>query len=320
MVYPIGNQVLTIGMPVYNGETTIEEAISSILSQSFQDFVLVISDNASTDGTPDIIEKMARMDCRIRYFPQTSNIGALANFLFVADKIQTPYFMWFASDDIIDSRFIATCIDILEGRANLGMAFSSINNIDSKGRVIREYPELHFLSGRASWRTVSRFVLSPELFGKANLFYSIYRRKIVQKALAQHGLKDAWGSDMSFVLSALIYGGGIYIFPEVLFKKRYIRAGDDLDDLLKVEIPGDLLSQSCPISHFDEYEKVIVDAARDSRYCFIVAMLMRYRYQKLLRLKRFNEDGILKLPFWDNLKLSVSEVALSVVHAFQVTF
>ena len=311
--------LLTIGMPVYNGDGTIEGAISSILSQSFRDFVLVISDNASTDATPAIVKKMASSDHRIRYVRQPFNLGAGANFLWVAEDIQTPYFMWFACDDTIDSGFLEICISALERNSRVGMAFSGISNVDSRGRVIREYPDFPAFSGRTTWPAIYRFVMSPEIYGKANLIYSIYRREIVLGALAHHGLRDTWGSDMSFVLSALILGGGIHISPEVLFKKSYIRADDDRGDPLHIEIPEDLGSQSCPLSHFDEYEEANVDAAKGSKYHLMVAVLMHYRHLKIARLKRLRDDGVMELRWWVSLQLSVSDVVSSIVHAIKVT-
>ena len=59
---------LTIGLPVYNGERFLEQALGSILGQTFADFSLVVSDNASTDGTMEILEAHADRDDRIVIF------------------------------------------------------------------------------------------------------------------------------------------------------------------------------------------------------------------------------------------------------------
>ena len=76
-------QKLSIGMPIFNGELFIHQAIKSILAQTFTNFELIISDNASTDSTREICEKFAKQDNRIRYFRQESNIGIHKNFNFV---------------------------------------------------------------------------------------------------------------------------------------------------------------------------------------------------------------------------------------------
>ena len=66
---------LSIGLPVYNGENFLAESIESLLGQSYEDFELIISDNASTDGTEDICRSYAQQDSRIRYIRQPHNIG-----------------------------------------------------------------------------------------------------------------------------------------------------------------------------------------------------------------------------------------------------
>lgn len=93
--------VVTIGMPVYNGETFIREALDSLLAQTFTDFELIISDNASTDGTDASCRKYAERDSRIRYIRQAENRGAVANFQFVLDEAVGKYFMWAAADDML---------------------------------------------------------------------------------------------------------------------------------------------------------------------------------------------------------------------------
>ena len=67
---------VSIGMPVYNGARFIGEAVRSIQAQTFQDFEVVISDNASTDETQEICTRLAAQDSRIRYYRQARNLGA----------------------------------------------------------------------------------------------------------------------------------------------------------------------------------------------------------------------------------------------------
>jgi hypothetical protein len=105
------------------------------------------------------------------------------------------------------------------------MAFCNIVNIDSWGRIIREYPSLEIFSGAASHETISRYLESPEFFGKANLIFSLYRIKTCKEAWEACPLTDHWGSDMCFVLGALARGG-ICIDNRVLFRKRIARDTD----------------------------------------------------------------------------------------------
>lgn len=97
---------VSIGMPVFNGEKFIREALDSLLRQSFSDFELIISDNASTDGTERICREYAALDQRIRYIRQPTNIGAGFNFKFVLDEARSEYFMWAACDDVRSNDFV----------------------------------------------------------------------------------------------------------------------------------------------------------------------------------------------------------------------
>lgn len=95
---------VSIGMPVYNGEKFIIEALDSILAQTFTDFELIISDNASTDGTEAICNDYATRDSRIRYFRQNENAGALFNFKFVLNEARGSFFKWAAVDDLFGTK------------------------------------------------------------------------------------------------------------------------------------------------------------------------------------------------------------------------
>jgi O-antigen biosynthesis protein len=105
---------ITIGMPVYNGAATIQSALDSLLDQSFDDFVLVISDNCSTDETGMICRAYAERDKRITYVRQPVALTATMNFRFVLFEARTPYFMWAAADDRWAPDFIARNLTMLE--------------------------------------------------------------------------------------------------------------------------------------------------------------------------------------------------------------
>ena len=93
-------------MPVFNASEYLRESIDAVLSQTFTDFELVISDNASTDETESICREYAARDARIRYLRQQRNIGALRNFEFVLKEARAPHFMWVAADDLPSPNWI----------------------------------------------------------------------------------------------------------------------------------------------------------------------------------------------------------------------
>ena len=105
---------LTIGLPTYNCENTIGNKIEELLKQSFKDYVLIISDNNSTDNTGKICESMSKKDNRIVFFQQDKNKGPFWNFNFLLQKAQTNYFVMTTPDDILSKNFLESNINILE--------------------------------------------------------------------------------------------------------------------------------------------------------------------------------------------------------------
>ena len=108
------NPVVTIGLPVYNGAATLRGVLDSIALQTYSNFKLIISDNASTDETESICREFQQRDGRIVYVRQPRNLGAAANYNYVLDHAETPYFMWAAADDIRSSDFIELNLSFLE--------------------------------------------------------------------------------------------------------------------------------------------------------------------------------------------------------------
>jgi len=101
-------------MPVYNGEETIRHALDSLLAQTFSNFELIISDNASIDGTAKICREYASRDERIRYVRQDVNIGASENYNAVFRLARGDYFKWASSNDICEPTFIQRCVEVLD--------------------------------------------------------------------------------------------------------------------------------------------------------------------------------------------------------------
>lgn len=126
---------LSIGLPVFNGERYLAQAISSFLGQTFGDFELIISDNASTDGTQQICLGYASRDGRVRYFRNARNLGAVANFNRVVALAHAPLFKWAAHDDVYAPSYLAKCIDILESTSDVILAHSDCAFIGEDGET-----------------------------------------------------------------------------------------------------------------------------------------------------------------------------------------
>jgi len=124
---------VAIGLPVYNGDNYLTVAIDSILAQSNGDFDLLISDNASTDGTEDICRAYAKKDSRIRYIRQAQNVGGTANFNLTVPLTDSLYFKWAAHDDLLAPGFLAACVDVLDRDPTVVLASPATMLIDEAG-------------------------------------------------------------------------------------------------------------------------------------------------------------------------------------------
>lgn len=100
-------------MPLYNNENTLERAIESALSQSISDFIIILSDDGSTDNTWDICQRYSKKYKNILAYKQKSNLY-YNNFKFTLHKAKTPYFVWLAGDDFWENNYLERCLDILE--------------------------------------------------------------------------------------------------------------------------------------------------------------------------------------------------------------
>ncbi len=133
--------VVSIGVPVYNGERFVREALTSLLAQDFGDLEVVVSDNASTDGTEEICRDLARADHRLRYVRHPVNRGGAANFN-AAFHLRHPdarYFKWAASDDVHDPAYLSTVLAALRADPGAVLGHCHAGDIDEQGRPLREW-------------------------------------------------------------------------------------------------------------------------------------------------------------------------------------
>lgn len=130
---------VSIGMPVYNGEQFLKEALDSILAQTFEDFELIISDNASTDSTQKICREYAAQDRRIRYYRNEQNIGVSNNFNCVFELSTGEYFRWAAHDDLLAPALLSRCVTVLDQDSSIVMCYSKTARIDEHGAVVGNY-------------------------------------------------------------------------------------------------------------------------------------------------------------------------------------
>ncbi|GHA18720.1 glycosyl transferase [Arenicella chitinivorans] len=115
---------VSIGLPVYNGENYLREAITSLLGQTYTEFELIISDNASTDSTQAICEEFAAQDSRIRYYRADKNHGASWNHSFVITHAKAPLFKLAAHDDVCLPTHLERCVAALDANPTAQLAYT----------------------------------------------------------------------------------------------------------------------------------------------------------------------------------------------------
>jgi glycosyltransferase involved in cell wall biosynthesis len=208
-----GNPVLSIGLPVYNGERYIRCSLESLLSQSFRDFELTICDNASTDETSRICMDYVHRDSRIRYHRNEKNLGASANFNKTFELSRGRYFKWASYDDVCAPDFLLRCIEALDNDESAVLAYTGTTEIDENGNAIGDFGwKLNFGSEKPSERFRELLVghsACYEVFG-------VIRSDVVRKTKL---IGPYIGSDRK-LLSELALRGRFVEIPQSLFMRR----------------------------------------------------------------------------------------------------
>ena len=205
---------ITIGMPVYNGEPYLEEALDSILSQTFTEFILVVSDNGSTDGTQEIVRARARKDDRIRYHRELENRGAVWNFNRVFAESRSPFFKWAAADDTLAPACLERCYVVLKDAppdvvlvasqaGYIGPTGESLSIADDEMNVMESTPHARL-----------RHVVRNVLWG--NAAFGLIRAT----ALRQTRLFGPYPSNDWVLLAELALQGKLHAVPEPLYFRR----------------------------------------------------------------------------------------------------
>ncbi len=125
---------LSIGVPVYNGERFLPGLFAALAAQTFQDFEIIVADNASTDRTAQICREWAARDPRIRYHRNAQNIGASGNFNLVFSLAKAPLFKWAACDDTFAPEYLEACVSLLDAHPDVVVAQTDVVCIDDKQR------------------------------------------------------------------------------------------------------------------------------------------------------------------------------------------
>lgn len=205
---------VSIGIPVYNGERYLTQAVESVLAQGFADLEIVIADNASTDRTGAIARDFARSDRRITYFRFGENVGPGRNFTKAFELSRGKYFNWLAHDDVLAPGYIAACVRVLEQDPSVVLCHAGTLFIDDRGSVIGRFTEdLDTDLPRAH----ERFRVQLFNWKCFELFGMIRRSALEQMPPPVFGL---YGNSDGVLLARLSLLGRFRRIPEELFLNR----------------------------------------------------------------------------------------------------
>jgi glycosyltransferase involved in cell wall biosynthesis len=203
---------VTVALPAHDGAATISAAVESLLSQTFRDFELIISDDGSRDDTVLIAERYAHQDSRVRVMRQPAGRGAAAHFNAVFRERRGRYFMWAAQDDRWRPQFIEHCVQALDEDQRAVAAVSAIEFLDEAGRVIRVGTNMVAEQDDPAERLGS-------IFDRIGWFalYALMRPEFMERT---HLYQPVYGGDVLFMAEMLVQGRFVGV-PEPLFGYRY---------------------------------------------------------------------------------------------------
>ncbi|WP_287601772.1 glycosyltransferase family 2 protein [Thiothrix sp.] len=194
---------VSIGMPVYNGGKYLSRAIESLLNQTYDNFELIISDNASEDNTSEIIQYYMKNDKRIKFFSQKKNIGALCNFQFTLERSIGEFFFWAPHDDWWDKHFISEGVKSLSTSPDASSAIGNIKIYTPNGEEIGQINKNWELNQTRNFVRIFK-----HLTNNTNdlIFYALFRRDAIKKTI----WSKSSAPEKVIILHALLQGGIIY--------------------------------------------------------------------------------------------------------------
>jgi glycosyltransferase involved in cell wall biosynthesis len=212
----VGEPRLSVGLPVYNGERHLRRALDTLLSQEFGDFEVVVSDNASTDGTSDICREYAERDRRVRYHRYETNIGLFPNFNRAFALARAPYFKWATHDDWLEPSFLGSCVEVLDRDPSTVLCSTAVAVNDGDGMLLDEWrPPVDYATARPAERC-ARLVRT---LGETYPMFGVIR----SDALRRTSLLPGYLGCDRVLLAGLCLAGRVRILPDRLYHYTYYR-------------------------------------------------------------------------------------------------
>lgn len=207
---------VSIGLPVFNGQRFLTEALDSLLAQTFTNFELVISDNGSSDGTEAICRDYAARDRRIRYHRQAQNRGGSWNYNAVFALSRAEYYMWHACDDWSAPTLVELCVAVLDRYSEVVVAHANSIIVDDQGHPLHRYAENLDLRSPSPSERLRQFHQHDRTCPLCSIYFGLMRRSV----LLHTPLMLPHVNSESNLMSDLALRGQFFEIPEHLFYRR----------------------------------------------------------------------------------------------------
>ncbi len=191
---------ITIGMPTYNSADFVEQALDGLMRQTYGNFVVHVSDDASTDRTWDLLQRRVAGDPRFILHRQAKNLGLLGNFRYVLDQATSEFFMWHAYDDWIAPNFLEALVAVMAAEPDCALACARIVKVLPDGRPVqcRDFPDF---SGMSRQRRITTMLRHP----RSRWLYGLHRTQSVRRAFAlMEEFGYAWAGDFLVLLPLIL--------------------------------------------------------------------------------------------------------------------
>jgi len=209
----VDSPLVSIGMPVYNGELFIRQAVDSLLTQDYANFELIISDNASTDLTQQICVEYLKKTPRVKYYRNQENIGSARNFSRVFSLAQGEYFFWASCHDLWEHTFISRCVEVLKHNSKVVLCYPLADWVDVNGG------SLGLIAGNIDTRSLDRLSRCHVVLWGLQYAYPIYgviRASVLRQTKI---LRTTIGADTILLFELSLLGEFAQV-PEVLLHIR----------------------------------------------------------------------------------------------------
>ncbi|MGH3762013.1 glycosyltransferase family 2 protein [Actinophytocola sp.] len=203
---------LSIGLPVYNGEEYLAESLDALLGQSYDDFELIITDNASTDGTEAICRRYVRADSRVRYERLTKNVGAANNHNHVFSLTRGELFKWASHDDLYGRDLLRRCVEALDAHPELILAHAWSASVDADGKIIEPFDYTLATDSPSAPERFASLLFAPG----GDDFYGVMRADLLRRVKPHASYHHA---DRTYVAEIAMHGP-FHQVPELLYFRR----------------------------------------------------------------------------------------------------